>query len=102
MGYALATFALLYISLGVAFRLSGIRFADFHDAIARPLFAALAMLLFVMAIDHLMQPNVTALLRLVGCISAGIVMYLAATFLVNRQQCIELIALTRSAVRPQH
>jgi PST family polysaccharide transporter len=95
--YSLTSIGFTYISLGIGFRLAGIRFSEFHSAMRGPMIAALVMLGLVMTLSHLLvaMPPIG---RLVLCVLVGALVYLGASIVVNRTQLKELLALTRASV----
>jgi len=100
--YALVSFSLFYVSLGIAFRLSDIAFREFHDVIGRPLFSASAMMLSVVLLQHSLFLNLSTIVRLVSCIAAGVAVYAAVSLAVNRAQLRELVTLAHAAVASRY
>jgi O-antigen/teichoic acid export membrane protein len=96
-GYAIATFSLFYVSLTVAFRLAGLRIADFHRAVARPLAASLCMLVAIVMLQGALI-GLESTVRLGLLIAFGIVVYGAASLVINRTQVRDIMRLARGAV----
>ena len=97
-GYALAELSVCYISLYLAFSHCGIRFRDFHAALARPFAATLVMLVVVMfLVNALASAGLPTPTRLAFCIAAGVVTYCAASLLINRKHLLDVLATARSA-----
>jgi len=101
-GYAAVALAFVYVYLGVAYRVIHLRFRDFHACIARPLVGSLVMAAAVLAIQQWLQSATTAgaLVRLVAGVVTGAAVYVAMSFLVNRDQISEILRISRAALRP--
>jgi PST family polysaccharide transporter len=98
--YAGITFSLLYVTLGVAFRLSAISFREFHEVLIRPFGSSIFMLACVSALSYglIHWSGSPAMLRLALCIVIGVLSYAGATLALNTQQCLELLRLAREAI----
>jgi PST family polysaccharide transporter len=90
--YAIVTFGLMIPSFAIPFRLIGMRLAPFAAALARPLAASLLMAVTVLAVRSVLTgwSPPAALLVLVA---TGAAAYVAATWIVNRGQLREVLAL---------
>jgi len=99
IGYAAASFSFFYYSLATALRLIHVTLADFHEGLVRPLGATIAMVGVVVLANILMQGTEPSHRLAIG-VSLGVVVYGAASFVVNRAQIAELIAIAH-ALRPK-
>lgn len=95
VGYALASFSLFYYTALTAFGVIGLRLAEFHRALARPLLATFAMVgLLAMAIASM--ASLAPAVRLSLGIVLGVLTYGAVSLAVNRHQLIEVWQIVRS------
>lgn len=90
--YAIVTLLLTIPSFAIPFRFIGLRLVPFAAALARPLVASLLMAVVVLAVHSVLMgwPSLAALLVLVA---AGAIAYVAATWIVNRGQLRQVLAL---------
>ena len=98
IGYAAASFSLFYLSLTIAGRLAGLRLADFHRALVRPLVAAVTMLM-VLLVSHGFVQSLAPPMRLGVLVAIGAIVYVGMSFLVNNAQIRAMMVLARAAVR---
>lgn len=97
LSYAIVSCALAYPTCRIPFRLVDLRTTSLLAEIARPLLAALAMLLAVLVAQRLLPSNNSGLATLAVLIPAGAVTYVAATWIINRQVALQLLLLARGA-----
>jgi O-antigen/teichoic acid export membrane protein len=98
IGYGIASFSFFYYSIVQAFRLVGLKVAELHVAIARPLLATLAMV-GVVAFAILALQSSQPAYRLGIAITIGVVAYAAFSLVLNRQQLADILTMLRSARR---
>lgn len=98
IGYALASFSLFYYTAITAYRLIGLKLADFHAVIIRPGLSMAVMLAVLLAAVLLMPPWSPAL-RLGAGVLLGTLSYLLASLAINRAQINELLGILRSLRR---
>jgi PST family polysaccharide transporter len=97
--YAIVSASLFYVSLTVAFRAAGLRLMDFHLHLMRPLAASLAMWAIVFVVQaSLHGAQVPAAARLSALVALGALAYAGISWLINREQLMELVRVGRSAV----
>ena len=101
LGYAIASAALFYVGLRVAFGIVGLTFREFHRALAKPLAASVVMLAVVLPSSHLLAraTGLPAQGRLGVLVATGAAVYGLVSMLINRKQMAELIVMARTAVR---
>lgn len=92
VAYAIVTLGLTIPSFAIPFRFIGMRLVPFAAALARPLGASLLMAVIVLAMRSVLTgwPPLAALLVLVV---TGATAYVAATWIVNRGQLRQVLAL---------
>ena len=92
IAYAIVTLGLVIPSFAIPFRFIGLRLVAFAAALARPLGASLLMAVIVLAMRSVLTgwPPLAALLVLVV---TGATAYVAATWIVNREQLRQVLAL---------
>lgn len=95
-GYAGANFALFYYTLAKAFPLVGLRVAEFHAVLVRPLCAAVVMAVLVWVALPLTAAWPAAA-RLGAGIAAGSAIYLILVAALDRHQLVELWRTARPA-----
>ena len=85
--------------LAYVFRIVGIKLADFHRALARPAIAAAIMFASVILLEIVLRvPPIEPAVRLATCVAAGIVVYAAASFAINRMEILSIYGLARTAM----
>lgn len=98
IGYAIATFAMFYVTLYFAFRLVDLSVLDFHRSLWRPFICALIMLLVVKSVAVSLMPlQIATRLSFLVCI--GIAAYAISALLINRKQLNELYTILLNATR---
>ncbi len=100
VGYAIASFSLFYYTAVTAFRIIGLRLADFHRVLIWPLVATLLMVGLLEVAQASMQAW-TPVVRLSVGIALGVLAYLAASLAFNRKQLADVLAIVRSLRRNQ-
>ena len=90
VGYALASFSLFYYTAVTAFRLIGLRLANFHAVLFRPGLAMLVMIAVLLAGAGLASPWSPGL-RLFAGVILGTLTYLLTSFAINRAQIDDLL-----------
>ena len=94
-GYAVANFSFAYYTFVTAFRLVGLRLADFFRELAPPLGCTLAMIAVVMIADRVLSP-LEPPHRLGLCVLFGVLVYAIVTLIANRERVAEVFAIVRS------
>jgi PST family polysaccharide transporter len=85
--------------LAYVFRIVGIRLADYHRALARPAIAAAIMFAAVSLLDYTLRGgDIDPTARLAVSVAAGISVYAAASFAINRAEIVSIYALARAAL----
>ena len=100
LGYAIASIALFYVGLSIAFSIVELKFRDFHRALAKPLVASLLMLAAVGLVSRWLALDTVLLAqaRLIVTVIVGVAVYALFTLMINRKQMIELIHMARMAL----
>lgn len=98
IGYSFASFSLFYYTAITAYRLIGLKLADFHAVIIRPGLAMLVMLA-VLLVGGELVPAWPPALRLGAGVAIGALTYLLVSLAVNRAQIDELLGVLRSLRR---
>lgn len=89
VGYALASAAVFYFAATQAFRLIRLPLTEFHQILRRPTMSALSMALIAMASVRVLS-DFSPTLRLFLTIVIGVIAYAALSYVINRQQVLEL------------
>lgn len=92
--YATATAILTYPSFAIPFHLIGLRVSDLIAVVWRPFFASLLMLGVLMSLKMLILPTSLANGWVLGIlVPVGIIVYLLASWLINREQIRQLLGI---------
>ena len=94
-GYAIANFSLFYYTAVTAFRVIGLRLADFHQVLTRPL-AATFFMVGLLVLAHAFSGTLTAAERLWSHVLLGTVLYAVASLIINRAQLSEVLRIGRT------
>lgn len=98
VGYALASFSLFYYTAVTAFRLIGLRLANFHAVLFRPGLAMLVMIAVLLAGTGL-AASWSPGLRLFAGVILGSLTYLLTSFAINRAQIDDLLRIAGTLSR---
>jgi O-antigen/teichoic acid export membrane protein len=94
--YAVVTFALVYPNFSIPFRLVNLRVRDLGWALWRPLLSSLLMFVSLMGLKTALLPtSLSDGLTLVLLVPIGVIIYLAATWVLNQDQVREILSLIR-------
>lgn len=99
VGYAAASFSLFYYTTHTAFKFIALSHADFHRVLVRPLAATLMMTIGLWGVARLVA-SLAPSGRLAAGVTAGALIYLAVSTLINRAQLLEIVSILRSLRRP--
>lgn len=94
--YGVVSLVLFFVLARIALKLIGLRVGTMLIAMARPLLAALLMLVGTLAVVQAL-PSASPAMRLTLASASGAVLYILITFVINRAQALRLLALIRSA-----
>lgn len=102
VGYAAVALTFIYIYLGVAFKAIHLSFRDFHASIARPLMGSVVMAGAVLWVQWWLhtRTDLGSVVRLICSIAVGVAVYVAMSFVVNRDQINEIKRISLAALRP--
>jgi PST family polysaccharide transporter len=93
--YAVASFLLILPNLWMPFRLIELPLSALWGALWRPLVAGLLMLLGLLAVRLLLPANLLPLVQLMLLVPTGALIYLAASWWLNREQMQQALVLVR-------
>jgi O-antigen/teichoic acid export membrane protein len=92
VAYAIATVLLTVPSLFISFRFIELNIADFAHALFRPVVASLLMALVVTTASFLLK-ELSPIAALQSLVVTGVIAYGMATWMVNRNELLEVVAL---------
>lgn len=99
VAYGIASAAMLYVSLKLAFGIVELGLMEFHRALLGPTCAAVAMYLVVAGSRILLLPRVeTVGVRLLLLVAIGVLAYWIASMVFNRGRLLDLLARVRAAM----
>jgi O-antigen/teichoic acid export membrane protein len=89
--YTIASLLLAYPNFAIPFRLIDLSMGNLYDALWRPFAASLIMLAGILALRLFLPPDWSRAWVLCLLVPAGTIIYLSATWFMNRDQVLELI-----------
>ena len=95
--YAIATFGLAYHSFAIPFKLIELRVYALLKVIWQPLVGSLLMLLVVLGVGRVLPTELASVWELSILVPLGVVAYGVVSWLINRQNVIEIWSLVRKA-----
>jgi PST family polysaccharide transporter len=91
--YAISSFASVYPNFAIPFHLIQLRMRDFWAVLWRTLVASLLMLLVLLGLKFLLSPSLLSVWLLAVLVSTGGIVYLLTSWLINREQIQQLLAI---------
>lgn len=98
IAYLAATVVVSYANFLVGFRIIGLRLGEFHLSLMRPMLVSLIMMSLVWLIHGLLLQSMPLAANLFASVLCGIVLYIALSLAMNREQFIFLVNTGRSAM----
>jgi O-antigen/teichoic acid export membrane protein len=93
--YSIVSYALAYHLFKIPLSLIGLRVSDVAEAVGRPLLCAGGMLLVVFVLKRVIPSAIDGALALGVLVSVGIVVYVSATWMWNRESAFEVLTLAK-------
>jgi O-antigen/teichoic acid export membrane protein len=93
--YSIVSYALAYHLFKIPLSLIGLRVSDVAEAVGRPLLCAGGMLLVVFLLKRVIASATDGALALGVLVSVGVVVYVSATWMWNRESAFEVLALAK-------
>lgn len=93
--YTIASSVLAYPNFVIPFRLIDLSMGELYDALCRPFTASLVMLAGILALRFILPADVSRAWVLCLSVPAGSIIYLSATWYMNREQVLELFGVVR-------
>jgi len=89
--YTIASLLLAYPNFAIPLQLIDLSMGDLYDALWRPFAASLIMLAGILLLRFLLPPDLSQAWVLCLLVPVGSIIYLSATWYMNRDQVLELI-----------
>ena len=96
--YTIADFLLLYPILAIPFRLINLRVRNLFHVLWQPFLSSVLMFILLFLIMHLLPKDISIGLTLGLFVPIGIITYLAASWMFNRNQILKILGFIRVSV----